>query len=140
MAQKIGIRAGGRAYLVSAPHGVMDGLGMPAVEWIERLPATGGGIDHVHLFVTRADELRARFDQLRRHIAPAGSLWVSWPKGRRLGCDLTLPVAIEIGYDLGMVESTCLRVDETWAGLKFTHPKPGKTYAISCGRLPEAWD
>ncbi len=35
-----------------------------------------------------------------------------------------------------MVESTCLRIDEVWAGLKFTHPVPGKHYANSYGTLP----
>ena len=43
---------------------------------------------------------------------------------------------IAIGYGLGMVESTCLRVDDTWAALKFTHPKPGKVYRNSYGTLP----
>ena len=44
---------------------------------------------------------------------------------------------IAIGYELNMVESTCLRIDEVWSGLKFTHPKPGKTYANSYGTLPD---
>ena len=37
-----------------------------------------------------------------------------------------------------MVESTSLRVDDTWSALKFTHPKPGKTYRNSYGTLPES--
>lgn len=133
----MGVRAGGRAHLVAAPPGVVDGLGLPELQVIRVLTRAPAALDHIHLFVTHADELRVRFAELRRHVAPSGSLWVSWPKGRRLGSDLTLPSVIEIGYDLGMVESTCLRVDDTWAGLKFTHPKPGKTYANSYGRLPD---
>lgn len=62
-------------------------------------------------------------------------LWVSWPKGGRLGTDLDMKKVIGIGYDLGMVESICLRVDEVWAGLKFTCPKPGKVYRNSYGTL-----
>lgn len=46
----------------------------------------------------------------------------------RLGSDLRLPKVIEIGDDFGLVESTCLRINVVWAGLKFTHPKKGKTY------------
>ena len=49
-------------------------------------------------------------------------LWLSWPKGGRLGSNLGLPKVIKIGYDFGLVESTCLRVSDVWAGLKFTHP------------------
>lgn len=35
-----------------------------------------------------------------------------------------------------MVESTCLRVHDTWPALKFIHPKAGKTYRNSYGTLP----
>ena len=58
-------------------------------------------------------------------------------EGRELGTDLTIKSVIAIGYELNMVESTCLRIDEVWSGLKFTHPKPGKTYANSYGTLPD---
>jgi hypothetical protein len=44
---------------------------------------------------------------------------------------------IAIGYSAGLVESTCLRVDEVWAGLRFTRPKAGKVYANSFGTLPQ---
>ena len=50
--------------------------------------------------------------------------------------DLTLPEIIRIGYDHGLVESTTLRIDDTWSGMKFTHPKSGKVYRNSYGRLP----
>lgn len=63
-------------------------------------------------------------------------LWVSWPKNMKLGTDLTLPKVIEIGYGYGLVESKCLSVDATWSALKFTHPKEGKAYNDSYGRLP----
>jgi hypothetical protein len=61
---------------------------------------------------------------------------VSWPKRGQLGSDLSLATVIGIGYDAGLVESTCLRIDDVWAGLRFTHPKPGRTYANSYGTLP----
>jgi len=51
---------------------------------------------------------------------------VSWPKGRRLGTDLSLAKVIEIGYSHGLVESTSLRIDEIWAGLKSRTPKEGQ--------------
>ena len=81
--------------------------------------------------------LREQFGELRDRLRPGGMLWVSWPKGGKLGTDLTIKSVIAIGYELNMVESTCLRIDEVWSGLKFTHPKPGKTYANSYGTLPD---
>jgi len=47
-------------------------------------------------------------------------------------------IASLLDYDLNMVESTCLRIDDVWSGLKFTHPKPGKIYANSYGTPPWA--
>ena len=75
------------------------------------------------------------FAKLKTNLKPTGMLWLSWPKGKKLGTDLTLPVIIKIGYGHGLVESTCLSVDATWSGLKFTHPKKDKTYNDSYGQL-----
>ena len=49
--------------------------------------------------------------------------------------DLGLPKVIEIGYEHGLVESTALRVDDTWSAIKFTHPKKGKVYRNTYGTL-----
>jgi len=76
------------------------------------------------------------FPTLKDHLSASGMLWVSWPKADKLGTDLSLPTVIRIGYSHGMVESTCLSVDDTWSALKFTHPKPGKTYNNGHGTLP----
>ncbi len=62
-------------------------------------------------------------------------LWVSWPKGRKLGADLNIKSVIKLGYDFGLVESTCLSINEIWSGLKFTHPQKGKVYNNSYGTL-----
>ncbi len=99
-------------------------------------PELRGEFDYVHLFVTRREDMGARFGAGRDHLRPGGMLWVSWPKGGRLDTDLTMKTVIAVGYELSMVESTCLRIDDVWAGLKFTRPKPGKRYANSYGTLP----
>ncbi len=134
VAQKMGIKPGWRAHAVGAPEGVLDTLGLPVLEVAFRL---SGEFDYLHLFVRTQEEMRQRFPALVPHLADQGKLWVSWPRGRKLGSDLTLPKVIEIGYDFGLVESTCLRIDETWSGLRFTHPLPGKVYANSHGTLPQ---
>ncbi|GAA1896972.1 hypothetical protein LX12_001746 [Williamsia serinedens] len=61
-------------------------------------------------------------------------------RGRRAGrlsTDFTIRAVIAIGYDLGMVESTYLRIDDTRPGLTLTHPEPGKVYASSYGTPPD---
>lgn len=133
VAEKMGIRAGSRAYFVNAPAKTLSRMALPDLNVFERLPAD---VDYIHLFCVTQSEMTEQFPRLRRHVAEAGTLWLSWPKGRQLGSDLTLPKVIEIGYSHGMVESTCLSVDAVWSGLKFTHPKQGKAYHNSYGTLP----
>jgi len=73
---------------------------------------------------------------VRPHLAAGGKLWVSWPKGRQRGSNLTVHSVERIVYQHSLVESTNLRIDDTWTSLKCTHPKPGKTYHNSYGTLP----
>ena len=133
VAEKMGVEASQRAYLEGAPADAVVAMRLPELDLQAEL---AGAFDHLHLFVVTQEEMRERFAELRDHLRPRSMLWVSWPKGGRLGTDLTMRSVIAIGYGLGMVESTCLRVDDTWAALKFTHPKPGKVYRNSYGTLP----
>ena len=133
VAQKMGVKPGLRAYLRDAPATAVTAMGLPDLDVPETLT---GELDYLHLFVVTQDRLREQFGELRDRLRPGGMLWVSWPKGGKLGTDLTIKSVIAIGYELNMVESTCLRIDEVWSGLKFTHPRPGKTYANSYGTLP----
>jgi hypothetical protein len=82
-------------------------------------------------------DFHKQFPTLKEHLKNTGMLWVSWPKARQLGTDLTLPIVIKIGYDYGLVESKCLSINTAWSALKFTYPKEGKTYANSYGKLKD---
>jgi hypothetical protein len=130
----MGIKPHMRTHFVNAPTSVIDTLELPDVTVVDRLD---GAFDYIHLFCVSQSEMDETFPNLKAHLRPSGVLWLSWPKGRKLGSDLALPTVISIGYRHGLVESTCLRVDDTWSGLKFTFPKEGKTYANSYGTLPQ---
>ncbi|WP_413452811.1 hypothetical protein AA0Y32_08815 [Georgenia phoenicis] len=133
VAEKMGVRAGARAHVVGAPPEAVAAMGLPELDLAQELE---GDFDHLHVFVTRQEDLVTALGSLRDHLRPRGTLWVSWPKGGQLGTDLTLHVVIALAYDAGLVESTCLRVDDTWSALKLTLPKPGKIYHNSYGTLP----
>lgn len=133
VAQKMGVRPHSRAHLHDPPEGVLADLALPE---LEVRPALEGDFDYLHLFATKAGPLREDLARLHAHLRPGGMLWVSWPKGGRLGTDLNMKHVIAIGYDQGLVESICLRINEVWSGLKFTHPKPDKIYRNSHGTLP----
>lgn len=132
VARKMGIRAGSRAHVVGAPGSAISAISMPP---LDVAPELTGLFDYLHLFTTSQEDMEQTFPTLKHHLAAAGMLWVSWPKGRKLDTDLSLPVVVRIGYSHGVVESTCLSVDDTWSALKFTHPKPGKVYRNSHGPL-----
>lgn len=126
VAQKMGVRAGARAFFVNAPAVVLEAMELPELEINDEL--LDGDFDYIHQFaITRAD-MDKNFPRLKPRLKASGMLWLSWPKSGKMGSDLALPKVINIGYRHGLVESTCLRVDDTWAGLKFTHPKKGKIY------------
>ena len=133
VAQKMGIKEGALAHFVNAPASTLKAIGLPELEVSEDLE---GDFDYIHFFSVTQSEMHDIFSTLKLHLKPSGMLWLSWPKARKLGSGLSLPKVIEIGYKHGLVESTCLRIDDTWAGLKFTHPKNGKIYNNRYGSRP----
>jgi hypothetical protein len=135
VAQKMGIKAGTRAFYVNAPEPVLKTIRLPDLEVAPKLEEK---FDYIHLFTTSQAELDEVFPKLKAHLKPTGMLWVSWPKGQKQDTGLTLPEVIRIGYGHGLVESTALSVDTTWSAIKFTHPKKGKSYRNSYGQLPSS--
>jgi hypothetical protein len=132
VSQKMGIKENSRAVLVNADELAIDNMNLPVLDIITEVEDE---FDYIHLFVKTQTEFIGQFPRLKTHLKPNGMLWVSWPKGGKLGTDLNIKIVIKLGYDFGLVESTCLSINETWSGLKFTHPKKGKEYNNSYGKL-----
>lgn len=133
VSQKMGIKEGTRAFFVNAPESALKAIMLPSLDVSAALE---GDFGYIHLFTASQAEMDDMFPKLKAHLGATGMLWVSWPKGRKLGTDLALPHVIRIGYSHGLVESITLSVDGTWSAMKFTHPKRGKDYDNSFGRLP----
>jgi hypothetical protein len=133
--KKLGIKVGTRAIFLNAPEAARGAIVPPSLDVASELR---GEFDYIHLFARTRAELDDTFPKLKAHLKPTGMLWVSWPKNKKLGTDLALPKVIEIGYNHGFVESKTLSVDATWSAMKFTHPKKGKVYNNSYGRLPSS--
>ncbi len=125
VAQKMGIRENSRAILINAPSDLLQEIGAPSLHILQSL---SGQFDYIHLFVKTQKEQEEIFEKLKEHLTPDGMLWISWPKNKQLNTDLNLSKVIKTGYSFGLVESTCLSINPTWSGLKFTHPKKGKEY------------
>ena len=132
VSQKMGVKEGMRAFILNPPQSALDAISLPNLDFDTVLK---GEFDYIHFFSKAQAEMDDLLPKLKTNLKPTGMLWLSWPKRKKLGTDLTLPVIIKIGYGHGLVESTCLSVDATWSGLKFTHPKKDKVYQNSYGQL-----
>ena len=132
VAEKMGIKKDSRAIFVKAPKETLAAINLPDLKIATR--ATGE-FDHIHVFAKTQTELHQQFLKFRKLLGATGMLWVSWPKGKQMKSDLNIKSVIRIGYDNGLVESKAISVDDSWSALKFTHPKKGKTYNNSYGKL-----
>ena len=132
ISQKMGVRENSRAVLVNPEKEALENINLPTLDIQENLE---GEFDYIHLFVKTQTEYIDNFPKLKPYLKLDGMLWLSWPKGGKLGTDLNIKSVIKLGYDFGLVESTCLSINDIWSGLKFTHPKKGKVYNNSYGKL-----
>jgi hypothetical protein len=132
ISQKMGVKENSRAVFVNAEKEALENINLPTLNIQEKLEEE---LDYIHLFVKTQTEFIDFFPKLKPHLKLNGMLWVSWPKGGKLGTDLNIKTVIKLGYDFGLVESTCLSINDIWSGLKFTHPKKGKVYNNSYGKL-----
>jgi hypothetical protein len=80
----------------------------------------GERLDFVMLFSKSRAELEKEFSQLAKALAPAGMLWVSWPKRTSgVATDVDENVVRGIGLKAGLVDVKVCAVTEVWSGLKF---------------------
>ena len=128
----MGVRESSRAFFANTDNEAINNINLPTLNIPTKLEEE---FDYIHLFVRTKIEFLEYFPTLKPHLKPNGMLWVSWPKGGQLGTDLNIKIVIKLGYDFGLVESTCLSINDIWSGLKFTHPKKGKVYNNSYGKL-----
>jgi hypothetical protein len=77
-------------------------------------------LDFVMIFTKSRAELTNEFVRMAKRLAPAGMLWMSWPKkSSGVATDLDENVVRQIGLDTGLVDVKVCAVTEVWSGLKF---------------------
>ena len=80
----------------------------------------GETLDFAMIFTKSGAELSEEFPQSAKALAPAGMLWVSWPKkSSGVATDLDENVVREIGLKAGLVDVKVCAVTDVWSGLKF---------------------
>ena len=118
LVDKLGIKPGTRIAILNAPRGYRKTLGtMP--RGVTVVTAVRGSLPFIQFFATRRGALEERWTQLARALAPAGALWVSWPKkSSGVATDLTEDVVRAVALAGGLVDVKVCAVDEVWSGLK----------------------
>ncbi len=126
LAKKLGIKPGARVVLVSAPDGFDESL-QPLPEDVrlssedtEAIAAMDQDVDVFVLFCRSGSELSEALRPIAGRLAPAGGLWVAWPKkASGLQTDLDFAAVQRAGLDLGLVDNKVCAVDEVFSGLRF---------------------
>ena len=117
--KKLGIKENTRLALVNAPPDFLTTLGaLPAsATVVKQLRAP---LDVIVWFTKSESDLLKRFDELAAKLAPAGGLWIAWPKkASGVLTDLNENVIRQIGLTAGLVDNKVCAIDETWSGLRF---------------------
>ena len=118
LVDKLGIKPGAAVLILEAPTGYANTLGpLPVGTRVAKAPRPG--LDFIHFFTTRRADLERRFGALQKALAPAGMLWVSWPKkASGVATDVTEDVVRDVALARGLVDVKVCAVDDTWSGLK----------------------
>jgi len=120
LVKKIGIKPGHRLAILNSPQGFEKEL-TPLPEGVRN----GGGapLDVAILFAADQAALKNNLSKLAKKLAPAGMLWVAWPKlSSGVATDLREGLVRELGLAAGLVDIKICAVNEVWSGLKFVIP------------------
>jgi len=119
---KLGIKDGFRVTLLEMPPDVRRDL-KDALATCKTAKEGEHELDFVMIFVKTQTELKPRIAEFAKRLAPAGMLWVSWPKkASGVATDLTENEIRGIGLACGLVDIKVCAVSEVWSGLKFVIP------------------
>jgi hypothetical protein len=116
--KKLGIKAGLRVQLVNVPEDVRAELSeaLSTCQLAKRRDL----LDLVMVFTKASAALEKEFSRMSERLAPAGMLWVSWPKkSSGVATDLDENIIRGIGLAAGLVDVKVCAVTDVWSGLKF---------------------
>lgn len=120
LAAKLSLKDGQRLWWENVPPHVqaeIEGSGLA----LHRLAAPEPPIDAAHVFVSSRAALEEAVARLRPLLAPAGFLWISWPKkASKVPTDINEDSIREAALPLGLVDVKVCAVDATWSGLKLS--------------------
>jgi hypothetical protein len=122
LAKKLGIKDGFRVALLHVPDEVETEL-RNALMKCRRETVASEDLDFILLFAKSLTVLKVELSSAAKALAPAGMLWISWPKkSSGVPTDLTEDVIRQSGLAAGLVDVKVCAVTVVWSGLKFVIP------------------
>ena len=122
LAKKLGIKDGFRVALMHMPADVTKVLKEALAKCRSVKPASSD-LDFVFLFAESRAALERDLMGAARSLAPAGMLWIAWPKkSSGISTDLDENLVRDTGLGAGLVDIKVCSVTEVWSGLKFVIP------------------
>ena len=138
LAKKLGIKDDFRAALLHVPDDVKTEL-RDALANCQRLIINDRNLDFIFLFAESRAGLELELLPAAKALAPAGMLWISWPKkSSGVATDLTGDVVRQSGLDAGLVDVKVCAVTDVWSGLKFVIPVKNRPKEKRAKRLESA--
>ena len=125
LAKKLGIKDDFRAALLHVPDDVKTELREALAKCRIQHSGihTGQDLDFIFLFAKSRAGLELELVPAAKALAPAGMLWISWPKkSSGVTTDLKEDVVRQSGLDAGLVDVKVCAVTDVWSGLKFVIP------------------
>lgn len=116
--KKLGIKEGHRLHIVDPPDPLPADL-RELPPGVTLLASARAPLDVVLLFVTSRSRFQGKLAGLIERLAPAGTIWVCWPKkSSGVATDLNENLIRELALASGVVDVKVCAVDEVWSGLK----------------------
>ena len=118
LARKLSLKDGMRTWWEGMPDEVRAEIERNGLV-LDQLDKAEAPVEAAHIFVTSRAALEEAVHRLLPLLAPAGFLWVSWPKkASKVRTDITEDVIRDVALPVGLVDVKVCAVDATWSGLK----------------------
>ena len=116
LAKKLSLKPGLIVWWLDMPASVQAEIGDTGAR---KVTAPCPGLDAAHLFVTERAVMERHLTDLRHTIAPAGFVWISWPKkASKVPTDITEDTIRAVCLPMGWVDVKVCAADANWSGLK----------------------
>jgi hypothetical protein len=120
--KKLGIKDGFRVALLHAPGDVKSEL-RDALAQCRMTSVARGELDLILLFVKNRAAFEKDLAVAFGALAPAGMLWIAWPKkSSGVETDLSEDAIRTSGLAAGLVDIKVCAITDIWSGLKFVIP------------------